>query len=312
MGIDIIKCDNCDTISEEQKMRMKEFEENQNIIKERKLEKYYWFKNYDNEVLKKLGENYRTNSKLLMKIDDENKILIPKMKEKIDQLMSKQNENIVEIGTGNSCNSPCYTYNSKFFKECPKCQGKVISKYENGVYKKEEFDYRTEQYREYTAYNEEKICTGFRFNNKIGKEDVDINALFEYFDKVDNEKIAHYSINFVVDRNTYETRTEEFDLPYHYMMIDGERFDFPYGFRMKDFFCFNEYEFFPKEYNYALKNCIFYEGNIRYPDIGQSLGSYGYAFLHLVLVFICESCGYKYHIVRISPFFFRDKSKDVK
>ena len=229
MGIDIIKCDNCDTISEEQKMRIKEFEENQNIIKERKLEKYYRLRNYDNEVLKKLGENYRTNSKLLMKIDDENKILIPKMKEKIDQLMSKQNENIVEIGTGNSCNSPCYTYNSKFFKECPKCQGKVISKYENGVYKKEEFDYRTEQYREYTAYNEEKICTGFRFNNKIGKEDVDINALFEYFDKVDNEKIAHYSINFVVDRNTYETRTEEFDLPYHYMMIDGERFDFPYG-----------------------------------------------------------------------------------
>ena len=41
MGIDIIKCDNCDTISEEQKMRIKEFEENQNIIKERKLEKYY-------------------------------------------------------------------------------------------------------------------------------------------------------------------------------------------------------------------------------------------------------------------------------
>ena len=96
------------------------------------------------------------------------------------------------------------------------------------------------------------------------------------------------------------------------MMIDGERFDFPYGFRMKDFFCFNEYEFFPKEFNYEYQNCIFYEGNIRYPDIGQSLGYYGYAFLHVVLVFICESCGYKYHIVRISPFFFRDKSKDVK
>ena len=61
MGIDIIKCDNCDTISEEQKMRIKEFEENQNIIKERKLEKYHRLRNYDNEVLKKLGENYRTN-----------------------------------------------------------------------------------------------------------------------------------------------------------------------------------------------------------------------------------------------------------
>ena len=312
MGIDIFKCDNCnDSVSEQQKMVMKEFKENQKIIKERKLEKYYHLYRYDNEVLQKLGDNYRTNAKLLMKIDEENKILIPKMKEKIAQLMSKQNENILEIGIGNSCNSPCYTYNSKYFKECPKCQGKVISKYENGEYQKQEFDYRTQQYREFTAYNEEKICTGFRFNNKIGKEDVDINALFQYFDKVDNEKIAHYSIN-ILDRTTVQIKTEEFDLPYHYMMIDGERFDFPYGFRMKDFFCFNEYEFFPKEFNYEYQNCIFYEGNIRYPDIGQSLGYYGYAFLHLVLVFICESCGYKYHIVRISPFFFRDKSKDVK
>ena len=311
MGIDTFKCINCDTLTEEQKAIKKEYEENQKIIRERNLNKYRRLENLDIEALKKLGENYSFNANLLVKIDDENKILVPKMKEKIDQLMSKQNENIVEIGTGNSCNSPCYTYNSKFFKECPKCQGKVISKRENGQYKRQEYDCRTERYIEFMDYNEEKICTGFRFNNKIGKEDVDINALFQYFDKVDNEKIAHYSIKFI-DRKTGETRTEEFDLPYHYMMIEGERFDFPYGFRMKDFFWFNEYEFFPKDYNYEYKNCIFYEGNIRYPDIGQSLGYYGYAFLHLVLVFICESCGYKYHIVRISPFFFRDKSKDVK
>ena len=71
MGIDIFKCDNCnDSVSEQQKLVMKEFKENQKIIKERKLEKYYHLYRYDNEVLQKLGDNYRTNAKLLMKIDE--------------------------------------------------------------------------------------------------------------------------------------------------------------------------------------------------------------------------------------------------
>ena len=115
MGIDMFKCINCDTLTEEQKAIKKEYEESQKIIRERNLNKYRRLENLDIEALKKLGENYSFNANLLVKIDDENKILVPKMKEKIDQLMSKQNENIVEIGTGNSCNSPCYTYNSKFF-----------------------------------------------------------------------------------------------------------------------------------------------------------------------------------------------------
>ena len=225
--------------------------------------------------------------------------------------MSKINENIIEIGTGNSCNSPCYTYNSKLMKECPKCQGKVVGHYENGKCKKSVFEPRIEGFIEVNGYSEDEVCSGFRFNNNICKEDINTEALFQYFDKVDNEKIAHYTIQ-CKNRTTLEKTTEEFDLPYHYMMIDGERFDFPYGFRMKDFFCFNEYEFFPKGFNYEYSNCIFYEGNIHYPDLGQSLGYYGYTFLHMVLVFICNSCGYKFHIVRTSPFFYRDKSKDIK
>ena len=32
---------------------------------------------------------------------------------------------------------------------------------------------------------------------------------------------------------------KEFDVPYHYMMIDGERFDFPLGLTMKQFFFIN-------------------------------------------------------------------------
>ena len=96
------------------------------------------------------------------------------------------------------------------------------------------------------------------------------------------------------------------------MMIDGERFDFPYGFGMKEFFYINEKVLFPKDPNYAYNICFFYEGNIAYKELGQSIGSYGYAFVHEVIVFVCYACKYKFHIVKTSPFFFRDKSKDVK
>ena len=233
------------------------------------------------------------------------------MKEKITQLMSKQNENIVEIGTGNSCNNPCYTYNTKYMKECPKCQGKVNSHMENYQYQKRTYDHFNDRYIEATDITEDNICTGFRFNNKIGKEDVDLDALFQYFDKVDNEKKVHYSLR-VVNEKQKEIITEEYDLPYHYMMIDGERFDFPYGFGMKEFFYINEKELFPKDHNYAYNICFFYEGNIAHKDLGQSIGFYGYAFIHKVYVFVCNACKYKFHIVKTSPFFFRDKSKDVK
>ena len=53
----------------------------------------------------------------------------------------------------------------------------------------------------------------------------------------------------------------------------------------------------------------------RQPDraeIGQSLGYYGYAWKHMVLIYTCNLCGYKYHIIKTSPFAFRDKSKDAK
>ena len=105
------------------------------------------------------------------------------------------------------------------------------------------------------------------------------------------------------------------------MMIDGERFYFPYGIGMKEFFLMNEYEFFPRvskiPYEYSV--CFFYERDSSLEDLGQSLGSYrfsavgiGVLCVHLVLIFICNLCGYKYHIIKTSPFASRDKSKDLQ
>ena len=47
-------------------------------------------------------------------------------------------------------------------------------------------------------------------------------------------------------------------------------------------------------------------------ELGQSLGYYGYAWIHMVYIYTCNSCGHKYHIAKVSPFAFRDKSKDAK
>ena len=115
--------------------------------------------------------------------------------------------------TGNSCNSPCYTYNSKFLKECPKCQGKLNQNMKMVNIKEGNMIIRMSVTWNIWLIMKDNICTGFRFNDKIGKEDVDVDALIQYLDKADNEKIDHY---------TGEKRIEEFDLPYHYMMIEGE------------------------------------------------------------------------------------------
>ena len=77
-----IGCSNCLAEYKEQEKKKKEEYENQKIIKERKLERYYRLHYLDYEAIKKLGENYRTNVQLLLKIDDENNILVQKMKKK--------------------------------------------------------------------------------------------------------------------------------------------------------------------------------------------------------------------------------------
>ena len=117
------------------------------------------------------------------------------MKSKIDYLIGKSStENAVMIGTANICGRPCYLYNPILFQKCPKCKGKVNENFEN--------DYTIEKYWEHEVlkerkkYNENNICTGFTWNKNIGKEDVEEEAMFKYFDKVDNEKKIHLTIKY--------------------------------------------------------------------------------------------------------------------
>ena len=46
-------------------------------------------------------------------------------------------------------------------------------------------------------------------------------------------------------------------------------------------------------------------------ELGKPIGNYGYAWRHEVYIFTCNSCGYKYHIAKSSPFAFRNKSLDA-
>jgi len=274
------------------------------------------------DYYKKLYENRKLNLELLKTINVENKQLRDVMKSKLDSLVSQSeilNPKVI-IGTGNSCNCPCYLYNLRLRKVCPKCDGKVEEEFENGYTVSQQWNESTKSYKEVKKYNETKICTGFRWNDKIDECDVKLSALWKYYDKTDPEKKVHYTIN-VEDPTTKEQKTEEFDVPCHYMMVDGQRFDFPYGLTMANFFRINSKYFFPKpQVNlayvesggllYGHKICFWYE-ELR-EELGQSLGYYGYAWIHMVYIYTCNSCGHKYHIAKVSPFAFRDKSKDAK
>ena len=289
--------------------------ENRNIFEMKNNEKILLNSKYlmisMNEDLRQLYDNRKNNLinlELLKKIDEENKQLYPKVKAKIEELFNKQYSQIVEIGRGNSCNNPCYQYNYALTQKCPKCGGKVEEDFENDYTTSLRYDEYSQTYKEFKDYSERKICTGVILNNNIGKEDVDLDELFKYFEKVDNEKKCHYIVNI-------NGITKEYDRPYHYMMIDGERYYFPYGIGMEEFFLLNEYEFFPRQKSkipYSLSVSFFHEQQMSRKELGQSLGYYGYAWKHFVFIFTCNLCGHKYHIIRTSPFAFRDKSKDVK
>ena len=65
--------------------------------------------------------------------------------------------------------------------------------------------------------------------------------------------------------------------------------------------------------------CYCYNKYNNLKDLGQSLGGYEFSSelmlvscVHLVNIFTCNLWGYKYHIIKTTPFAFRDKSKDVK
>jgi hypothetical protein len=259
-----------------------------------------------------LRDNKNENMELLKKLYDENEILTNKLRAKIAELITKaqMNEEVVVIGTGNSCGCPCYKYNLNLIKTCPKCKGKVEEDFENGYTMVKKYNSRKEAYEEVKQYNLTKICTAFKWNNKDDIKDLDYKECFKYYTKVDNEKKNHWTIKYK-DKTTNEMKTEEIDLPTYYMMVDGERFDFTAGMDMQGFFIHNNKTLFPEGPNErgwsgkAYKIQFQFEG-IEF-EFGAPFGYYGYARMHMVYIYTCNLCGHKYHIIKPSPFAFSSK-----
>ena len=244
-------------------------------------------------------EKIEDNQELFNRIDAENEICAAKMKTKIDELIERglKNDNPQIIGYGNTCNNPCYIYNLKITKICPICKCSVDEDLENNF----EFSKGDKKIKNY--YNT-GICTEFRWNNNINIWDVDAREYHKHYDKEDPQKKEHIIINA-------NGGQREYDINYHYMIVDGERFDFPLCMDMSAFFYHNDSVFFPnldeidnKNYfsNFAHK-ISFYYGQSKL-ELGQSLGGYGYSPNHRVFIYTCTSCGYKYHIIKSSPFAF--------
>ena len=262
---------------------------------------------------KNLHYNWQNNKELLDKIDEENKTMAPKMAQKIKELIGRgaNSGNPKMIGTGNSCNNDCYMYNIPIMSKCPKCGGRSEEKDENGFTTEERYDETLGGYKTAKILNESNICTGYRWNNNVNLKDVDLDELFKFYDKEDHANKVHWAIT-VIDKNTKEKSIKEEDVPRHYAIIDGERFDFPYGINMRVFFFFNEELFFPKAkladinngnaLSYSNEICFWYERQGSKRELGQSIGHYGYAWIHKVRIYVCNSCGYKYHIIKTSPF----------
>ena len=219
--------------------------------------------------------------------------LAPLLKAKIDELIEKRNKSnpIVEIARGNCCRNPCYEYNPYLLTECPKCGGKVEESYENGYTIERRYDRYDGVYKDVNIYDD-NVCDKFKFNDKISKEDYDLKEFFKYFKKT--EKLEGKDFR-------------------DYMIIDGERFDAPTSISLEIFFKLNDEIWFPQDkipdHNWT-NTSFFIEGNR--DELGQALGFYGYKWKHYVYIYRCLLCGLKYHIMRTSPFRFRDKTKDNK
>ena len=238
----------------------------------------------------------------LRKINEENLKFRPFLDPKIKELCEKrENSKPVVIARGNCCKNPCYAYMKKITESCPECQGKVEVGVENRIRLEDQWDNVSREIKKIKVYND-NVCDKFTFNENIDKIDYDLEEFFKYFTNVDpSEKFPYYiNFNFRGQKTEYSKELER-----RYMIVDGKRFNAPYGISLADYFRINDSFFFFKT-NQDVS--FFYEGNIK--ELGQSVGYYGLEFKHFVFIYTCNLCGLKYHILRTSPFAFRDKSKD--
>jgi len=239
-------------------------------------------------------------------IYQENLKLAPLLKFKIQELCERREKSKpVVIARGNCCQNPCYAYMKKIMKNCPECEGEVEVDCENGEIEEKQWDYSTRTFKE-VKYYDNNVCNTFNFNENIDKIDYDLEEFFKYFTKVDSSEKFHYQIRYQPPLRGQPKTEYTKELERKYMIVDGKRFDAPYGISLYDYFRINDSLFFSKNNNQDLS--FFYEGSLK--ELGKSVGYYGPAFRYIVFIYKCKSCGLKYHILKTSPFAFRDKSKD--
>ena len=92
------------------------------------------------------GNNKELNMELLKTINEENKKVRDAMKTTLTALLNRANQKVI-IGTGNSCNCPCYLYNLDLAQVCPKCGGRVEEDFENGYTISQKWDEYTNTIR---------------------------------------------------------------------------------------------------------------------------------------------------------------------
>ena len=212
---------------------------------------------------------------------------IAALKRKIDELCVKREQAppFICANGGNVCKNPCYEYQQKIETNCPKCGGEVTKDFENGKTEKEEWDRNKGMYVKKTYYDD-NICTSFNWVDSYKAIDVFIDHFFEFFTRREDKPDG----SFV-----------------EYMVVDGERFDAPPNLEFMLFIWKYNTELFPSKRK-SKGTIFFYENNRR--ELGQAVGYYGYAWKHYVYLYTCTECKHKYHIIRTSPFKFRDVSLD--
>jgi len=209
------------------------------------------------------------------------------LKRKIDELCEKRDnaQPFICANGGNVCNNPCYEYQTQLEKKCPKCGGLVNKEFENGKTIQRKYFQNEGIYKDVTVYDD-NVCS--EFNLVKGYLNIDIDSY---------NAVQYFTRKKTIDNNNFV----------EYMCIDGERFDAPPNTDFLIWFIKNNEYFFPQ--NSMDSNTIFFYENNR-AELGQALGYYGYAWKHFVNLYKCVKCGHKYHIIRTSPFKFRDKSLD--
>ena len=227
--------------------------------------------------LEKLEKEKKENTEKYMK----------PLKKKIDELCLKreQAQPFICANGGDVCNNPCYEYQRKLEYNCPKCGGKITKEYENGKTVKNVYNEDKGIYEE-RAYYDDNVCTKFNWVDSYKAMDMNVNYFLKFFTR---------------------RETKDKDNWVEYLCVEGEKFEAPPNKLYSLFFMEHNDYLFP--HDDMDENTCFYYQNLR-PELGQALGYYGYAWKHFVNIYKCCKCGYKYHILRTSPFRFRDTSLD--